>query len=210
VETPLPRIAARKPGRVPAGSKPTLDPSARHVGFTPNRMATVALSPIALDPSATLPGSLRKAPGLNPSRRDGSQRALFERGYGIRRFQPLSSYGRPLKGLEKARRRRVTSVTRSHLAVIMGQYPQAIDSDGRERGARAAKLCYAGPETFSSLCRPPAGTRLCAPPRAAEDASGCRGSCPLWPPCTSCQTSLDRSGLAALTGQPSVATYMFL
>lgn len=134
----MPRIADLKPERVPAGSKPILDVSAGNIGFTPNMTAAVALSPIAFNALATPPRSLRRAPGSNPSRQGGSRSGLFGRGYGIRRFQPHSSYRCPVEGLDKPGRRRVTSVTRSHIAVIIGQCPEAIDSGGRERGVTAA------------------------------------------------------------------------
>jgi uncharacterized peroxidase-related enzyme len=55
------RSAALKPEQVPADSKPTLDTFTKNIGFTPNMLATFALSPIAFNSWATLRGSLSKA-----------------------------------------------------------------------------------------------------------------------------------------------------
>ena len=55
------RTALPKPEQVPADSKPTLDMFTKNIGFTPNMMATFALSPIAFNSWATLLGSLSKA-----------------------------------------------------------------------------------------------------------------------------------------------------
>ena len=55
------RISALKPEQVPANSKPTLDMFTKDIGFTPNMLATFALSPIAFNSWATLRGSLSKA-----------------------------------------------------------------------------------------------------------------------------------------------------
>jgi hypothetical protein len=57
----MPRTALPKPEQVPADSKPTLDMFTKNIGFTPNMMATFALSPIAFNSWATLLGSLSKA-----------------------------------------------------------------------------------------------------------------------------------------------------
>jgi AhpD family alkylhydroperoxidase len=57
----MPRIAALKPGEVPADSKLTLDAFTKNLGFTPNMMATFAASPIAFNAWATLRTSLSKA-----------------------------------------------------------------------------------------------------------------------------------------------------
>jgi uncharacterized peroxidase-related enzyme len=57
----MPRIAAPKPEEVPADSKPTLDTFTKNIGFTPNMLATFALSPVAFNSWATLRGSLSKA-----------------------------------------------------------------------------------------------------------------------------------------------------
>src|SRR5215813_14022909 len=57
----MPRTAAPKPEQVPADSKPTLDGFTKNIGFTPNMLATFALSPIAFNAWATLRGSLSKA-----------------------------------------------------------------------------------------------------------------------------------------------------
>jgi uncharacterized peroxidase-related enzyme len=56
----MPRSAALKPEQVPADSKPTLDTFTKNIGFTPNMLATFALSPIAFNSWATLRGSLSK------------------------------------------------------------------------------------------------------------------------------------------------------
>jgi uncharacterized peroxidase-related enzyme len=60
-ETTMPRIAALKPGEVPADSKLTLDAFTKNLGFTANMMATFAASPIAFNAWATLRTSLSKA-----------------------------------------------------------------------------------------------------------------------------------------------------
>ena len=57
----MPRIAALKPEQLPADSKPTLDTFTRNIGFTPNMLATFALSPIAFNSWAALRGSLSRA-----------------------------------------------------------------------------------------------------------------------------------------------------
>ena len=54
----MPRSAALKPEQVPADSRPTLDTFTKNIGFTPNMIATFALSPIAFNSWATLLGSL--------------------------------------------------------------------------------------------------------------------------------------------------------
>jgi uncharacterized peroxidase-related enzyme len=46
---------------VPADSKPTLNMFTKNIGFTPNMLATFALSPIAFNAWATLRSSLSKA-----------------------------------------------------------------------------------------------------------------------------------------------------
>src|SRR3546814_18603382 len=55
------RTAALKPEQVPADSKPTLDTFTKNIGFTPNMLATFALSPIAFNAWATLLGAMSKA-----------------------------------------------------------------------------------------------------------------------------------------------------
>src|ERR1700744_3973062 len=72
----MPRAAALKPEQVPAGSKPTLDVFTRNIGFTPNMLATFALSPIAFNAWATLLGSLSKA--LDVKTRDSIGLAVSE------------------------------------------------------------------------------------------------------------------------------------
>ena len=57
----MPRSVALKPEQVPADSKPTLDTFTKNIGFTPNMLATFALSPIAFNAWATLRGSLSKS-----------------------------------------------------------------------------------------------------------------------------------------------------
>jgi hypothetical protein len=54
----MPRSVALKPKQVPADSKPTLDTFTKHIGFTPNMIATFAQSPIAFNSWACLLGSL--------------------------------------------------------------------------------------------------------------------------------------------------------
>ena len=72
----MPRTAALKPEQVPADSKPTLDMFTKNIGFTPNMMATFALSPIAFNSWATLLGSLSKA--LDVKTRDSIGLAVSE------------------------------------------------------------------------------------------------------------------------------------
>lgn len=72
----MPGTAAPKPEQVPADSKPTLDMSAKNIGFTPNMMATFAQSPIAFNSWATLLGSLSKA--LDVKTRDSIGLAVSE------------------------------------------------------------------------------------------------------------------------------------
>ncbi len=55
------RIAVPGPEQVPAESKPTLDMFTKNIGFTPNMLASFALSPIAFTAWATLRGSLSKS-----------------------------------------------------------------------------------------------------------------------------------------------------
>jgi len=57
----MPRTAVPNPEQVPPESKPTLDGFTKNIGFTPNMLATFALSPIAFNAWATLRGSLSKA-----------------------------------------------------------------------------------------------------------------------------------------------------
>src|SRR4051812_50124919 len=64
------------PQQVPADSKPTLDMFTRNIGFTPNMMATFALSPIAFNAWAALLGSLSKV--LDVKRRDSIGLAVSE------------------------------------------------------------------------------------------------------------------------------------
>jgi uncharacterized peroxidase-related enzyme len=72
----MPRTALPKPEQVPADSKPTLDMFTKNIGFTPNMMATFALSPIAFNSWATLLGSLSKA--LDVKTRDSIGLAVSE------------------------------------------------------------------------------------------------------------------------------------
>jgi AhpD family alkylhydroperoxidase len=72
----MPRTAAPKPEQVPADSKPTLDMFTKNIGFTPNMMATFALSPIAFNSWATFLGSLSKA--LDVKTRDSIGLAVSE------------------------------------------------------------------------------------------------------------------------------------
>src|SRR6476661_6827995 len=75
-ETTMPRTAAPKLEQVPADSKPTLDIFIKSIGFTPNMLATFALSPIAFNAWATLLGSLSKA--LDVKTRDSIGLAVSE------------------------------------------------------------------------------------------------------------------------------------
>src|SRR5262245_20875217 len=72
----MPRIAVPSPEQVPADSKPTLDVFTRNIGFTPNMLATFALSPIAFNAWATLRASLSKA--LDVRTRDSISLAVSE------------------------------------------------------------------------------------------------------------------------------------
>jgi len=72
----MPRAEALKPEQVPADSKPTLDAFTRNIGFTPNMMATFALSPLAFNSWAALFGSLSKA--LDVKTRDSIGLAVSE------------------------------------------------------------------------------------------------------------------------------------
>jgi uncharacterized peroxidase-related enzyme len=72
----MPRAAALKPEEVPADSTPTLDAFTKNIGFTPNMMATFALSPIAFNSWASLFGSLSKA--LDAKTRDSIGLAVSE------------------------------------------------------------------------------------------------------------------------------------
>ena len=81
----MPRTAVPNPEQVPADSKPTLDAFSKNIGFTPNMLATFALSPIAFNSWATLLGSLSKALdvktrdsiGLGPMIWRATRRSLF-------------------------------------------------------------------------------------------------------------------------------------
>ena len=70
------RAALLLPEQVPAASKPTLDMFAKNIGFTPNMLATFAMSPIAFNSWATLLGSLSKA--LDVKTRDSIGLAVSE------------------------------------------------------------------------------------------------------------------------------------
>jgi uncharacterized peroxidase-related enzyme len=72
----MPRTTLPTPDQVPADSKPTLELFTRNIGFTPNMMATFALSPIAFNAWATLLGSLSKA--LDVKTRDSIGLAVSE------------------------------------------------------------------------------------------------------------------------------------
>jgi uncharacterized peroxidase-related enzyme len=72
----MPRIALPTPEQVPTASKPALDIFSKNIGFTPNMMATFALSPIAFNAWATLLGSLSKA--LDVKTRDSIGLAVSE------------------------------------------------------------------------------------------------------------------------------------
>jgi uncharacterized peroxidase-related enzyme len=72
----MPRAAALRPEQAPADSKATLDAFTRSIGFTPNMMATFALSPIAFNAWAAFFGSLSKA--LDVKTRDSIGLAVSE------------------------------------------------------------------------------------------------------------------------------------
>lgn len=72
----MPRVALPQPEQIPADSKPTLAMFTKNIGFTPNMMATFALSPIAFNAWATLMGSLSKA--LDVKTRDSIGLAVSE------------------------------------------------------------------------------------------------------------------------------------
>jgi Uncharacterized conserved protein len=72
----MPRTAALKPEQVPADSKPTLDIFTKNIGFTPNMMATFALSPIAFNLWAACSAPLSKA--LDVKTRDSICLAVSE------------------------------------------------------------------------------------------------------------------------------------
>ena len=72
----MPRIALPTPEQVPTDSKSTLNTFTKNIGFTPNMMATFALSPIAFNAWATLLGSLSKA--LDVKTRDSIGLAVSE------------------------------------------------------------------------------------------------------------------------------------
>ena len=57
----MPRISVPTPEEVPTDSKPTLDVFTKNIGFTPNMLATFALSPIAFNAWATLRRALGKS-----------------------------------------------------------------------------------------------------------------------------------------------------
>ena len=64
------------PEQVPAASKPTLDMFTKNIGFTPNMLATFAMSPVAFNSWATLLGSLSKT--LDVKTRDAIGLAVSE------------------------------------------------------------------------------------------------------------------------------------
>jgi uncharacterized peroxidase-related enzyme len=72
----MPRSAVPKLEQVPAESQPTLGAFTKNIGFTPNMLATFALSPIAFNAWATLLGSLSKA--LDVKTRDSIALAVSE------------------------------------------------------------------------------------------------------------------------------------
>ncbi|WP_114940777.1 carboxymuconolactone decarboxylase family protein [Mucilaginibacter endophyticus] len=72
----MPRIEALKPEQIPADSKPTLDVFTKNIGFTPNMMATFAMSPIAFNAWAALFSVMSKA--LDVKTRDSIGLAVSE------------------------------------------------------------------------------------------------------------------------------------
>jgi uncharacterized peroxidase-related enzyme len=81
------------PEQVPAESKPTLDAFTKNIGFTPNMLATFALSPIAFNSWASLRASLnnaldlktRDSIGLAVSEVNGCNYCLAVHGHGAKR-----------------------------------------------------------------------------------------------------------------------------
>lgn len=57
----VPRIPVPAPEQVPLDSRPTLDMFTRNIGFTPNMLATFALSPIAFNAWASLRRALSRS-----------------------------------------------------------------------------------------------------------------------------------------------------
>ncbi len=74
----MPRTALPKPEQVPADSKPTLDMFTKNIGFTPNMLATFALSPIAFNSWNTLRGSMSKMLDVKVKTRDSIALAVGE------------------------------------------------------------------------------------------------------------------------------------
>jgi uncharacterized peroxidase-related enzyme len=72
----MPRTANLQLEQVPVDSKPTLDAFTKNIGFTPNMLATFALSPIAFNAWAALRGALSKV--LDVKTRDSIGLAVSE------------------------------------------------------------------------------------------------------------------------------------
>lgn len=72
----MPRVEALKPEQVPADSKQTLDMFTKNMGFTPNMMATFAVSPIAFNTWAAMFGAMGKS--LDVKTRDSIGLAVSE------------------------------------------------------------------------------------------------------------------------------------
>jgi uncharacterized peroxidase-related enzyme len=72
----MPRITLPTPEQLPAESTSTLDAFTRNIGFTPNMLATFALSPIAFNAWAAFRGALNKA--LDLKTRDSIGLAVSE------------------------------------------------------------------------------------------------------------------------------------
>jgi uncharacterized peroxidase-related enzyme len=72
----MPRITLPTAEQLPAESKPTLDAFTRNIGFTPNMLATFAVSPVAFNAWAAFRGALNKA--LDLKTRDSIGLAVSE------------------------------------------------------------------------------------------------------------------------------------
>jgi len=95
----MPRMTLPTPEQVPAESRPTLDMFSKNIGFTPNMLATFALSPIAFNAWATLLGSLSKtldvktrdSIGLAVSEVNGCDYCLTVHGFTAERMAKMSA-----------------------------------------------------------------------------------------------------------------------
>ena len=140
----MPRTTLPTPEQVPADSKPTLDMFTRNIGFTPNMMATFALSPIAFNSWATLLGSLSKvldvktrdSIGLAVSEVNGCDYCLTVHSFMAERMARMSA-----DEITLARRGRATDPKRN-AAVQFAR--QVIETRGKVRGADLQAVRDAG------------------------------------------------------------------